>query len=103
MANTISFKPKQVTKRILSSLPPRAHEVIVNRFGLTDDTQRKTLEAIGQKYGITRERVRQIENSALALIRKSESFKNEKAVFEELKKLIETLGAIIGEQDLLNH
>jgi hypothetical protein len=103
MANTITFKPKQVTKRILSSLPSRAHEVIVNRFGLTDDAERKTLEAIGQKYGITRERVRQIENSALALIRKSESFKNEKEVFEELKKLVETLGAIIGEQDLLNH
>lgn len=103
MANTITFKPKQVTKRILSSLPPRAHEVIVNRFGLTDDAERKTLEAIGQKYGITRERVRQIENSALALIRKSESFKNEKEVFDELKKLIETLGVIISEQDLLGH
>jgi hypothetical protein len=103
MANTITFKPKQVTKRILSSLPLRAHEVIVNRFGLTDDAERKTLEAIGQKYGITRERVRQIENSALALIRKSESFKNEKEVFNELKKLIETLGIIISEQDLLSH
>jgi hypothetical protein len=75
----------------------------VNRFGLTDDAERKTLEAIGQKYGITRERVRQIENSALALIRKSESFKNEKEVFNELKKLIETLGIIISEQDLLSH
>ena len=103
MANTVTFKPKQVTKRMLGGLPPRAYEVIVNRFGLTDDTQRKTLEAIGQKYGITRERVRQIENTALGLIRKSESFKNEKDVFDELKKLIHTLGAIVSEQDLLNH
>jgi len=103
MANTVTFKTKQVTKRMLSGLPSRAHEVIVNRFGLTDDTQRKTLEAIGQKYGITRERVRQIENTALALIRKSDSFKNEKDVFEELKKLIHTLGAVVSEQDILNH
>lgn len=103
MTNTITFKPKQVTKRMLSELSPRAHEVIVNRFGLTDDAQSKTLEAIGQKYGITRERVRQIENTALALIRKSEFYKNEKLVFEELKKLIHTLGAIVSEQDLLNH
>jgi hypothetical protein len=103
MANTVTFKSKQVTKRMLSGLPSRAHEVIVSRFGLTDDTQRKTLEAIGQKYGITRERVRQIENTALALIRKSESFKNEKDVFEELKKLIHTLGAVVDEQELLNH
>ncbi|HAE36830.1 MAG: RNA polymerase sigma factor [Candidatus Nomurabacteria bacterium GW2011_GWF2_35_66] len=103
MANTISFKPKQVTKRILSNLPPRAHEVIVNRFGLIDEGERKTLEAIGQKYGITRERVRQIENGALALIRKSESFKNEKAVFEELKKMMHTMGAIVSEHEFLNH
>ncbi len=103
MANTITFKPKQVTKRILTNLQPRAHEVIVNRFGLTLDGERKTLEAIGKKYGITRERVRQIENSALTLIRKSESFKNEKAVFDELKKLMNTLGAIVSEQEFLNH
>lgn len=103
MANTITFKPKQVTKHILSGLSPRAYEVVVNRFGITDDAQRKTLEAIGQKYGITRERVRQIENSALAFIRKSENFKNETQIFEELKKLIHTLGAIVSEQDLLNH
>jgi len=103
MANTISFKPKQVTKKILSDLSPRAFEVVVNRFGLTDEAERKTLEAIGQKYGITRERVRQIENVALSFIRKSESFKGEKAVFEELKKLMHSLGAIVSEQDFLNH
>jgi hypothetical protein len=103
MANTITFKPKQVTKRMLSGLSPRAHEVIINRFGITDDVQRKTLEAIGQKYGITRERVRQIENGALALIRKSEAFKNEKPVFEELKNLIHKMGAIVSEHEFLNH
>ena len=103
MANTVTFKPKQVTKRMLSHLPDRAYEVITNRFGITDDAQRKTLEAIGQKYGITRERVRQIENAALGLIRKSQAFKDEKAVFDELKKLIHTLGAIVSEQDLLGH
>lgn len=103
MANTITFKPKQVTKKILSDLPPRAHEVIVNRFGITLDGDRKTLEAIGKKYGITRERVRQIENGALALIRKSEAFKNEKEVVEELKLLIHKMGAIVSEHDFLNH
>lgn len=103
MANTITFKPKQVTKRILSGLPDRAYEVIVNRFGLSDDAQRKTLEAIGKKYGITRERVRQIENAAMILIRKSDSFKDEKEVFEELKKLMHTLGGIVAESEFLNH
>jgi len=103
MANTITIKPKQVTKRILSGLPSRAYDVVTNRFGLTDDAERKTLEAIGKKYGITRERVRQIENAALAMIRKSDNLKNEKEVFEELKRLMHTLGGIVGEQELLNH
>lgn len=62
-----------------------------------------TLEAIGEKYGITRERVRQIENSALANIRKSAEFKSEKATFDELEKLFVTLGSIIAEEDFLNH
>lgn len=103
MANTITFKVKQVGKRILSGLPTRAHEVIVSRFGLSNDTDRKTLEAIGKKYGITRERVRQIENSAITLIRKSEYFQNEKDVFEELKNLMHTLGSVVSESELLNH
>lgn len=102
MANIITFKPKQITKRILSGLPSRSHEVIVNRFGLSNDTERKTLEAIGKKYGITRERVRQIENSALNLIRKSDYFKNENEIFAELKNLMHTLGSVVSESDLLN-
>jgi len=103
MSKKISFKTKQVTKKILSDLSPRAHEVIRSRFGLTDEAERKTLESIGQKYGITRERVRQIESAALNLIRKSDKFKNEKDVFEELKALMHAFGAIVSEHDFINH
>lgn len=103
MANTTTFKTKQITKKILGDLPPRAHQVIIDRFGLNNEVERKTLDAIGQKYGITRERVRQIKNTAITLIRKSESFKNESDIFEELKQLLHTLGSIVSEQDLLNH
>ena len=35
----------------------------MNRFGLTADAEKKTLEEIGKKYNITRERVRQIEDA----------------------------------------
>ena len=71
---TISFKPKKVTKRITSRLQDRASDVIMNRFGLTADGKRKTLEEIGKKYNITRERVRQVEEAAINLIKKSELF-----------------------------
>jgi hypothetical protein len=100
---TISFKPKQVTKRITSHLPERASDVIMNRFGLTTDGERKTLEEIGKKYGITRERVRQVEESALNMIKKSQAYKAEQAVFDEIKQLIHSLGTIVAEHELLPH
>lgn len=100
---TITFKPKQVTKKITSHLQDRANDVIINRFGLNADAERKTLEEIGKKYNITRERVRQIEESALNLIKKSEVYKQEIAVFEELKQLIHSLGSVVAEHELLPH
>lgn len=101
MSKKISFKPKQVTKKILSPLQDRSLDIVKSRFGLGGDTERKTLEAIGDKYGITRERVRQIEQAALNLIKKSEDYKGEKSNWDELKGIIEELGGLVAEQDLL--
>ena len=102
-AVTISFKPKQVTKRLLSVLNDRAKDVIVSRYGLGTDTKHLTLEAIGQKYGITRERVRQIENHSLGLIRKSDAYDKEAPVFENFKDYINSLGGVLSEQDILEN
>lgn len=55
-------------KEILGALPKRSRDVIVRRFGLKNDGP-ETLEAIGGSYGITRERVRQVEAAAVRLIR----------------------------------
>ncbi len=99
----ISFNPKQVTKRLLSVLSPRSQDVINGRYGLGGETKKMTLEAIGKKYKITRERVRQIENYSLANIRKSKEYDKEKPVFEELKVLIRGMGVIVAEDDLLKH
>jgi hypothetical protein len=99
--STISFKPKKVTKKITAHLQDRASDVIMNRFGLTMDGERKTLEEIGKKYGITRERVRQVEEAAINLIKKSEAYKSEQAVFDELKQIVRNLGSIVAEHELL--
>ena len=48
----------------LASLPERELEVVTMRYGL-GDTEPKTLEEIGRRLGLTRERVRQIETEAL--------------------------------------
>ncbi len=59
-----------VLEDALSDLPPRERRVLELRFGLYDD-QPKTLREIGQILGLSRERVRQIENRALTKLRRS--------------------------------
>ncbi len=51
----------------MSELPPRDQLIVRRRFGF--DGQRQTLDAIGAALGITRERVRQLERDALAVLR----------------------------------
>jgi hypothetical protein len=101
--SVITFKPKQASKKLLGALPERAIEIMTSRYGLGKVTDRLTLEAIGQKYGITRERVRQIENHSLGLIRKSKAYTESQPIFDELEKLVHSLGGIVVEQDLLDH
>jgi RNA polymerase primary sigma factor len=50
--------------RALDSLPDRERRVIELRFGLLGD-QPRTLEEVGRAFGVTRERIRQIENHTL--------------------------------------
>lgn len=99
----ISFKPKQVVKNLLRALPERGQDVVISRYGLGKETKKMTLEAIGKKYGITRERVRQIENYALSQIKKSKFYKDEQPIFAEIEQYIHSLGGIVSESDLLHH
>jgi len=99
----LSFKPKQVTKRLLSILNKRGQDVIESRYGLGAKSTKMTLDAIGKKYNITRERVRQIENHSLITIRKSKEYRDAEPIFNELKMLILSLGGIVAEKDLLKH
>ncbi len=99
----ITFKPKQVTKSLLSVLPERARDVLTKRYGLGPDGESSTLEAIGQSYGITRERVRQIENYGIQSIQKSEEYKKNYDLFIEMQKLIDQLGGgLIAEHVFLD-
>ncbi len=103
MKTALNFKPKQSVKKLLLALGERSRDIITKRYGLGKSSDQMTLDAIGKTYGITRERVRQIENHAIAVIRKSKNYNEEKAVFDELEKLIRDLGGIVVEQDLLDH
>ena len=100
---TLSFKPKEVTRRLLSTLTKRGQDVLASRYGLGSKSIKLTLDAIGKKYNITRERVRQIENHSLAAVRKSKIYKDSQPIFTELKELILGLGGLVSEKDLLGH
>ncbi|CAL4318115.1 RNA polymerase sigma factor RpoD [Buchnera aphidicola (Pterocallis alni)] len=69
---------RKITKVILSELTPREEEVLKMRFGI-DMNSDHTLEEVGKKFSVTRERIRQIEAKALKKLRhpsRSEILKN---------------------------
>jgi RNA polymerase primary sigma factor len=55
---------------LLEVLNDRERTIILMRFGL-DDGKPKTLEEVGKKFGVTRERIRQLQNIALAKLRRA--------------------------------
>jgi RNA polymerase primary sigma factor len=59
---------KDKLEEVLSTLSPREARILRLRFGL-DDGKMYTLEEVGQKFGLTRERIRQIEGKALRRLR----------------------------------
>ncbi|NPA31735.1 MAG: sigma-70 family RNA polymerase sigma factor [Chloroflexi bacterium] len=69
--NAIQALLREHLEKLLNTLPPREVRILQLRYGLLDGKP-YTLEEVGRKMGITRERVRQIEAQALARLRKPE-------------------------------
>ncbi len=98
----LGFKPKQSSKKLMKELKDREKYILDGRFGLSKE-EKRTLESIGKEYGITRERVRQIQNAALKAIRKSKSYEEAKEIFMEIENLIHELGGIVEEEFFLSY
>ena len=57
-------------RRMLNQLSPKERDVLILRYGLDNNGDKKTLDEIGSQYGVSRERIRQIENRAIAKLKK---------------------------------
>lgn len=97
------INPYQIISNIIERAisNQRAKDVIARRFGLATG-ERETLEEIGQSYGITRERVRQIEENGLKALSDPKIIAQLEPIFEYVKTHLEEHGELRREETLLN-
>jgi hypothetical protein len=95
------FNPTEVVSQLLKNLTGREEDVLRRRHGLLGK-EAETLEKIGETYRVTRERIRQIEKTAINKINKSKNFSEvinlvERTVFS----VLEQNGGIMAEESML--
>ncbi|MFA6422532.1 MAG: sigma factor-like helix-turn-helix DNA-binding protein [Candidatus Buchananbacteria bacterium] len=92
------FNPVDTLNTLFSYLNDKERDVIKRRFGLGMD-KKFTLEEIGSHYGITRERIRQIENLTINKLKQIQELKVEMTEAERvIAALLEQFGGVMEEQ-----
>src|SRR3989344_447553 len=101
--NIAGFNPLQTIDVLLSRLTEKEKDVVKRRFGLSAE-KKETLEEIGQHYGITRERVRQIENLSIKKLKELQELKDEILTAEKVTvQLLEQYGGVMEEEFFLEN
>ncbi len=96
----MKYDYQKICSNFLKGLPQRTANVIERRFGLKSGTGKKeTLEAIGESYNITRERIRQIEEEGFSKIRPK--IKDYQKVFQYFNNTLASSGDFKEEDTLL--
>jgi len=102
-----NFNPVETLDVLFSGLTDKEKDIVRRRFGLANE-KRETLEQIGKHYGITRERVRQIENLSIKKLKELEELKNEiKEAESTVAHLLDQYGGVMEEgfflENILNY
>lgn len=99
---TATLDPEEVIQTLINqTLDSREQAVLKQRHGL--DNERITLEEIGKKLGVTRERVRQIAKQALKkLADKKQDYEDSHLLDTRLKEILENSGGLREEESLLD-
>jgi len=90
---------QKISLELIAGLKDTQREVVLRRFGLAG-RERETLEAIGKDFGVCRERVRQIEESALEKIRPR--LNQYQTVYQDFLKYFQKVGQLKKEDILLS-
>lgn len=102
MHDVNQFQPADIVSHILSSLSMKEREVITKRFSL-DGEDKLTLEEIGRQHNITRERIRQIQTSAIKKIKEMKTAQEHlETVLSAVKKVLSDYGGIMEESHFLD-
>src|SRR3989344_1919437 len=96
------FSPEIVVNELLALLKDREREIVSLRYGLAEQKQ-ATLEAIGKKLGLTRERVRQVEKDSLRQLRTHKQAESVLKPLDIVRKTIADHGGIFAEHALVDH
>ncbi len=100
-AATTNLNLKEIVEKLLLVLSEKEKFIIKHRFSISTDSKR-TLEAIGKHYGVTRERIRQIEKNALKKLKRNAFNTNLKIVNELGKSIIKKHGGLLIEKKLVS-
>ena len=97
-----NYNANDILSLIFNNLTEKEKEILVRRFGL-EGGEKQTLEEIGQKHNITRERIRQIQSSVIKKIKTLEALKKQLGSFGNIvKQILSEYGGIMQEDHLLN-
>lgn len=95
----MKIQVKQSVDKALQALNKQQREVVVLRFGL-DDEKKWVLQEIADKYSLTRERIRQIQNTALKQLGKDPCVKALSEAVDHVEDALRSCGGVLSEERL---